>query len=618
MGGRALASIATALLLWVCGPLAAQEPVVTLDRAVLTFIPAGGSPQARGTVSLPLHWDVAYVGDSGRAELHLAFDSPPAWQGRHEPFTLYIPRLGSAYEVRLNGTLLAQAGVMDKRGDRWSAKQPVALQFPASLLQPRNELHLSLRVDAGRRSGLSVLQVGPARALAPEVARSELVRVNLPQAAAVFSLLVAAFCALLWWQQRDPLYAWAGLGEALWAVAVADTVIEAAPLPWPWWGLTVLMSRALWSWSLFAVAEQVYGPRPRAERIALLSLIASVPVLVVVAMLLRSSLPLVAFQIGHFMLWTVIMAGLLRRTLAEPTSERVLFLLAILACVLAGVRDMVAARWSAELYDESAWIKYVATLVGATVMWIVSMRFRQARRDVLQLNRSLSERVVRKEHELRESFARLAEVERSRAVLAERERILRDMHDGVGAHLATAMRQLEGGRAPPEEVARTLRESMEHLKLSIDAMSLPPGDVNALLASLRYRLQPRIESAGVALGWQVEALPTWPGGHDEAMRHLQFLLLEAISNCLQHAAASCLTLSARHEQGQIVLSLRDDGRGLGEIGARDQGRGLRSMRERAAAIGAELQVAAADPGTDVRVLLPAATLAAKSAHDFAR
>ena len=614
MAGRALVSLVVALMFWGCGPAVAQEAVLTLDRAVLDFQPPGGPVQARGAVPLPLHWDVAYVGDNGRAELQLTFDSPPAWQGQHEPFTLYIPRAGSAYEARLNGTLLAQAGVMDKRGDRWSAKHPVVLHFPASLLQARNELRLSLRVDAGRRSGLSVVQVGPARALAPEVARSQLVRVNLPQAAAVFSLMVAGFCALLWWQQRDPLYAWAGLGEALWAVAVADTVIEAAPLPWPWWGLTVLMSRALWSWSLFAVAEQVYGQRPRAERMALLSLIASVPVLVVVAMLLRSSLPLVAFQIGHFVLWTVIMAGLLRRTLAGPTSERVLFLVAILACVLAGLRDMLAARWSTALYDESAWIKYVATLVGVTVMWIVSMRFRQARREVLQLNRSLSERVVQKELELRESFARLAEVERSRAVLAERERILRDMHDGVGAHLATAMRQLEGGRAPTEEVARTLRESMEHLKLSIDAMSLPPGDVNALLASLRYRLQPRIESAGVMLDWQVDPLPAWTGGHDGAMRHLQFLLLEAISNCLQHAAATRLTLSASHERGQIVLSLRDDGRGLGEVA----GRGLRSMRERAAAIGAELLVAPATPGTDVRVLLPAATLAAKSEHDFAR
>ena len=44
-------------------------------------------------------------------------------------------------------------------------------------------------------------------------------------------------------------------------------------------------------------------------------------------------------------------------------------------------------------------------------------------------------------------------------------------------------------------MAATLRESLDHLKLSIDAMNLPGGDVNALLASLRYRLQRRIAQA---------------------------------------------------------------------------------------------------------------------------
>jgi signal transduction histidine kinase len=592
------------LLVWMLAGLAQQPGVQVLDQAELVF-EGGGGAVVRGPVALPLHWDVVHVGLSGQARLRLAFDSLPGWQGSEEPFSLFIARLGSAYEIRVNGALLAQAGVMDRRGDAWSAKQPVTVSFPAALLQPRNVLEIALRVDAGRRSGLSVVSVGPARQLEPVVAQAHLLRVAVPQAASVFSLLVAVFCALLWWQHRDPVYAWAGLGEALWAVAVFDTIIESAPLRWPWWGLVVLMSRALWSWSLFAVARQVFGPRPRFEGVMLATVVCSTPLVVGLALALRSGAPLVGYQLAHFAAWGVICTGLLVRTLKEPRSERVLLLVAIAACVLAGMRDMAAARWVGPLYDESAWIKYVATLVGAAVMWIVSMRFRQARREVLQLNASLADRVEQKEHELRDSFARLAEVESGRAVLAERERILRDMHDGVGANLATAVRQLESGQARPGEVAQTLRESMDHLKLSIDAMSLPHGDVNALLASLRYRLQPRIESAGLALDWQVQALPLWPAGSDEAMRHLQFLLLEAISNSLQHASARRLTLQADSSSEQISVTLSDDGRGI----STDSGRGLRSMRERAATIGAGLRVEAALPGTRVQVTLG---LAAKS------
>lgn len=273
----------------------------------------------------------------------------------------------------------------------------------------------------------------------------------------------------------------------------------------------------------------------------------------------------------------------------------------VTAVVVASARDAVAARLDASLYAESAWAKYMAVLVGSAVMIIVSMRFRQARQQVLQLNASLASRVAQKEGELRLSLERMATLERSRAVLAERERILRDMHDGVGANLATAVRQLEGGQARADEVAKSLRESMTHLKLAIDAMNLPPGDVNALLASLRYRLQPRIESAGLAVRWDVDVLPVWPGGNDEQMRRLQFLLLEAVSNVLQHAAANTLTMGAHLRGGHIELSVRDDGRGISEAAA---GSGLRSMRERARSLGAILQVEPGQPGTCVRIELP--------------
>jgi signal transduction histidine kinase len=244
----------------------------------------------------------------------------------------------------------------------------------------------------------------------------------------------------------------------------------------------------------------------------------------------------------------------------------------------------------------------MAPLIGIGVMWIVSVRFRRARAEVVQLNATLSDRVQQKERELSYWFERLGAAERARAVAAERERILRDMHDGVGANLATAMRQLESGKAVPGEVATMLRESLDQLKLSIDAMNLPTGDVNALLASLRYRIQPRIENAGVVLQWDVDELPIWPPPGEASMRHLQFLLLEAISNALQHANAATLLLRARSQPGRIEVTLADDGCGIDAASAQR----LRSMRERAAAIGGELCVESLAQGTQVRVLLPLA------------
>jgi signal transduction histidine kinase len=263
------------------------------------------------------------------------------------------------------------------------------------------------------------------------------------------------------------------------------------------------------------------------------------------------------------------------------------------------VHDGLAERWLDSNYADTEWAKYAGSLLAINILWIVSRRFRRAHLEAADLQATLAERVKIRESELADTYARVSVLEQSRAVTAERERILRDMHDGVGASLATAMRQLEAGSASISDVTATLRESLDHLKLSIDAMNLPAGDVNALLAGLRYRLQPRIESAGMAFEWNVDLLPSWPAGADQAMRQLQFLLLEAISNALQHSGAGALALTARCHGQYLEIELRDNGKGL--RGGR--GRGMQSMQDRAQAIGAKLEITNATPGTRVKVVL---------------
>ncbi len=593
---------AAALWLALVGVATAQPALLTLRQAQLIEV-QGGLSLAPQPIELPLHWDISHRDDtrSSRADLVLPFSLPAPPDPAGGPYTLFIARLGNAYQLELNGITLQTAGALDMPRERWSAKQPVTVNFPADLLRADNELRVRLRADFGRRGGLSEVVVGPMRLVVPVAERQERWRVSLPQAASVFSLMVAFFCAVLWWQHRDPLYAWAGFGEALWAAVVADTVIETAPLPWPAWGLVLVLLRGLWLWSLYAVAQQVFGPRPKGERWTVLAVLLAVPLCALAAAVLRSTLPLRLGYLSVGVVWTVVVVRLAWLAARQPASDRILFVLALVACVVAGVRDAIAARWDATLYDEPAWVKFMAPLVGVAVMWIVSVRFRRARSEVVQLNATLAQRIEQKERELRDSFERLSLAESARAVADERARILRDMHDGVGSHLATAMRQLESGRAHPTDVAQTLRESLDRLKLSIDAMNLPRGDVGAMLASLRYRLQGRIESVGLSLQWRVDRLPPWLQPSDDAMRHLQFMLFEAISNVLQHARASVLQIEATAADDRIHVCVRDDGCGLG----RAAGEGLRSMRERAQLIGAELVVEAGEPGTRVRIGLPA-------------
>ena len=55
-------------------------------------------------------------------------------------------------------------------------------------------------------------------------------------------------------------------------------------------------------------------------------------------------------------------------------------------------------------------------------------------------------------------------------------------------------------------------------------MNLPVGDITALLASLRYRLEPRLKAAGIELQWDVRFLPPLSRLDHKGMRQLQFML----------------------------------------------------------------------------------------------
>ncbi|HET9445314.1 MAG TPA: histidine kinase, partial [Steroidobacteraceae bacterium] len=513
MRARGFAACGVVCLAAFCGAASASaQKTVELDRATIVAT-VNGWPQPAQEIRLPLHWDVSYRGRSGTAQLTLRFARPGSVT-TDEPYMMFIPRLGNSYSVALNGKVLATGGNLRDLGEAWSSKQPISIGFPQDLLQEQNELTIQLRGDAGRRAGVAPIMLGPSRLVEPHYTKAYAFRVLLPWFAATFSALVSAFCLLLWLQQREKLYAWACIGEAVWALVVLDVTLEWAPLRWQAWTGLLFFLRSLWVWALYVIIEQVFGQRPPRERAAIQGLLWAAPFCALILAFTGVSMPARLLRLLLSVLCAVIWMRLMLDLRKNHSTERVLLWLGLISLLVAGIHDGIASQIVSTAFGELTWAKYVGMVLGLTIMWVVSKRFRLARVEALQLQASLAQRVEQKERELRASFERVSQLERARAVTAERERILRDMHDGVGANLATAMRQLESGAAPAQEVAATLRESLDHLKLSIDAMNLPTGDVNALLASLRYRLQRRIAQAGLAIDWQVDELPHWEQGTD--------------------------------------------------------------------------------------------------------
>ena len=93
-------------------------------------------------------------------------------------------------------------------------------------------------------------------------------------------------------------------------------------------------------------------------------------------------------------------------------------------------------------------------------------------------NELLEERVAQKSHELGESYERLRASEAARTRAEERARISREMHDGIGGQLMTALRGVERGAFSQERLAELLQESLDDLRLIIDATA---ADVSTVL-----------------------------------------------------------------------------------------------------------------------------------------
>jgi signal transduction histidine kinase len=604
-----------ALVCILCGgaPASAHATVVALDQARAALTVNGESQLA--DVKLPYGWDFHHAGAGGLGQFALRFDAPTS---EREPWALYFYRLGNAYVVRLNGVVLEQNGTLGGAHSRDDyAKIPHFVRIPASVLLPHNQLDVTIRSDGGRRSGMPVVWVGPTEELEPLYWREFVVRVAGGGVLTVFSLMVGAFAFVLWISQTDPrperrgvrdnLYLFAAMAEFSWAFIIGDTLIERPPLPWSSWSVVINMMLGIWLSSLLMFCHTIAGwqqhPASRAVRNALVALIVIGPALAYGAITASVPLLLTCWQAGFAVVFIPSAVLFIAQALRQATPMHKVVALAFLVNVPVGMHDFYVTR-IADPFGSHVYMRYSATLFGLVLGAIAIARFRRANLHVRDLLDTLALRIEDKDQELSQTYQRMERVAREQERVLERSRILRDMHDGVGSHISSAIRQLQSGNSSHDEILLTLQDSLDQLKLSIDALNLPPGDVTALLANLRYRLEPRFRSMGLALEWALVPLPVLPHLDASAMRQLQFIFFEAFSNVMQHAQATVLRIEATPvptEPGSVRIRICDNGRGFDT--ARVHRGGLVSMQERVLAIGAQVGISSQSGATVVELLL---------------
>jgi signal transduction histidine kinase len=252
-------------------------------------------------------------------------------------------------------------------------------------------------------------------------------------------------------------------------------------------------------------------------------------------------------------------------------------------------------------------LPYAALPSFLGMAWAIVRRFTGALEENAALVADLERRVTAKRAELERSYERLQVVERARVLADERERIMREMHDGLGSHLVSTLALLEADDVPRRAVDSAVRAALADLRLMVDALVPLDGDLLGALALVRARMQPQLEAAGIRVEWQVSDLPPMPDLGPPQVLQILRVVQEAVTNVVKHASARTITVRTAEGPEGVVVTIADDGCGLGPTVR--PGRGLHHMRQRAAAIGALLEVASEARGTCVRLRLPRAARA---------
>ncbi|MBX2990360.1 MAG: hypothetical protein KF749_04225 [Bacteroidetes bacterium] len=209
------------------------------------------------------------------------------------------------------------------------------------------------------------------------------------------------------------------------------------------------------------------------------------------------------------------------------------------------------------------------------------------------------------------------ELERERAIQAERERISRDLHDHVGAQLVNIISGLDlvGKYSPPAEtraqrllkaLQQDARSSMLQLRETIWAMKTESMTLDRFAAQVEAysRRQMELQDA-TELSVEFSSNPAIELTPTQALNCFRFVQ-EALTNCVKHARASLISVTLSSPgSDRICISVKDNGVGMRRAaGSELEGNGVTNMRRRAEELGGLLWLESSGRGTEVKFEIP--------------
>lgn len=228
--------------------------------------------------------------------------------------------------------------------------------------------------------------------------------------------------------------------------------------------------------------------------------------------------------------------------------------------------------------------------------------------------RQESDQLLNELQEAHQQLQEYAQQVEDLAVMEERNRLARELHDSVTQALyamrletESAIRQLAAGKNDIalehlQELRQGVQQALQEMRLLIYELRPPALEKEGLVTALKSRLETVEARTGIEVAFHAEGHGDLPA---EVELGLYRIAQEALNNILKHSQARKVILDLSLDDGLAVMEIKDDGIGFDasrKASSDGGGMGLQGMRERAIQVGGTLQLTAAPgEGTQVKV-----------------
>jgi len=570
----------------------------TQDPALLTS--SGWRP-----VTLPDDWYQSDYADKHhwyRAEVSLNPAQTDIW-------AVYLPSVTHNAAAFVNGQWIGQGGRFNAPVAR-NHNRPLLFSFSSQLLVPgSNQITLRVATSHAAQGLLDQFYVAPANELLPHYLWKHFVRVDLIQWFTLIMYVMGLILFVFWLARpQDKIYGLFALLLCIWATHNLNLFVIHIPMSAHAWE-AMTMSTLGWTvvTMIFFNHRYVGQKNRRVEKVMVVFAMAGLGIFALpdVGSILR-------WGYGVWDTFLIIFGSyaifhLLRVYWLERGSDVYLMLLVGIPILVFGFHDILTVNHLRDRRDGLT-IQYSVIPAAALFSFFLVRRFVQSINQAEELAMTLEARVNDRERQLQHQFDQLKALESQQVLSQERERIMRDMHDGIGGQLVSVIAQLQthGG-----EVFRTLEARVQHsltdLRFVIDSLDPALHDLSTLLGMMRSRLQQQLDAVSIVLVWDVTELPNIGDLSPRKSLHIMRIVQEVVANAIKHSQASEMRLSTRVAKGdtpKIVILMEDNGVGFEPDCQDAEGRGMTNMRYRAGQIGATILFARHTGKTRVTLEIP--------------